>query len=65
MTKCMILSCIFEKCANSVELHEIWYQVLFHLKEIFLCGAETKPASGQEGIEDGYLKSFGAIVPHS
>lgn len=26
-----------------MELHEIWYQVLFHVKGIFLCGTEAKP----------------------
>lgn len=48
MTKHLIFI-YFGKCATSVELHQIWYQVLFHHKEIFLCGAETKPAGEREG----------------
>lgn len=32
-----------ENVLSCMELHEIWYQVLFHIKGILLCGAETKP----------------------
>lgn len=48
MTKCLNFI-YFGKCANSVQLHQIWYQFLFHLKETFLCDAEIKPAGERKG----------------
>lgn len=43
MTKYIKVLIYFGKSVNCMELHEIWYQVLFHVKGMFLCGAETKP----------------------